>query len=242
MDKVKDIIGHITDRVQKLTSALYKVTDLMSDKEPIKWTLREKAVNIHDSLMSISSAKDKNRLIGDILDNSYQVIKSLELAANGTFISNLNFEILKREYVYLKNFLEGKKNDLYFDQKILPEFMPHPLAKTGEKNILGYDNSDNFRLGKRGLISSKNDSRELFSENDLSAEIEPQSRKGKILGFLKSGEAKTVSEIAAIFNGGASDKSVQRDLFDLVRLGKVAAQGDKRWRKYEIIKETSVTA
>ena len=46
MDNIKDIYGFVTDRIQKLTAALYRVTDLLSDKEPIKWTLRDKALNL----------------------------------------------------------------------------------------------------------------------------------------------------------------------------------------------------
>ena len=42
-----------------------------------------------------------------------------------------------------------------------------------------------------------------------------------------------MGEIAAIFNGEISEKAVQRELFDLVKSGKLIAKGDKRWRKYE---------
>ena len=51
MDNIKDIYGYVTDRIQKLTAALYRVTDLLSDKEPLKWTLRDKALNLYDDLV-----------------------------------------------------------------------------------------------------------------------------------------------------------------------------------------------
>lgn len=216
MDNIKDTVGYITERIQKLTAALYRVTDLMSDKEPLKWTLRDKALSMHDCVMSIKTIKDKDRALNDALDYSFHVIKSLELVAGGACISNLNFEILKREYIYAKNFLEGKKNQLVYDQKIVPEIMFGPAKKEKEPALLESD-----RININMVINE-------------AAEIHTESRKGKILDFLKEGGAKTVGEIAAIFNGGASDKAVQRDLFDLVKLGKVSAKGEKRWRKYEI--------
>ena len=49
---------------------------------------------------------------------------------------------------------------------------------------------------------------------------------------METGEEKTMGEIAAIFSGGISEKAVQRDLFYLVKSGKLVAKGDKRWRKY----------
>ncbi len=34
----------LCDRIQKITEALYRVTDLLSDKEPLKWQLRDSAI------------------------------------------------------------------------------------------------------------------------------------------------------------------------------------------------------
>ena len=99
MDNIKDIYGFVTDRIQKLTAALYRVTDLLSDKEPIKWTLRDKALNLHDDLVSVKNTKDKDGLLDTSLKNFAQIIKSLELVSVGVCVSNLNFEILK-ENIY----------------------------------------------------------------------------------------------------------------------------------------------
>ncbi|MCK6462476.1 MAG: hypothetical protein L6Q29_01495 [Candidatus Pacebacteria bacterium] len=235
MDNIRDIYGHITDRIQKLTSALYRVTDLMSDKEPLKWTLRETSLAVHDLIVSIKLAKDKDRVLTETLNLSYRIIKTLELVSSGAGIASLNFEILKREYIYVKNFLEGKKTEFAYDPKMLPEFVlnqkktrefsgrtPETPIAFPEQIIAGLKLPE----GAPGAATAK------AEEQD----VEPQSRKGKILNFLKDGEARSVGEVAAIFNGGASDKAVQRDLFDLVRMGKVEAKGDKRWRKYEILK------
>src|SRR3990167_1750244 len=119
MDNIKDIYGYVTDRIQKLTAALYRVTDLLSDKEPLKWTLRDKALNLYDDLVSVKNVKDKDSLLDNSLKNFAQIIKSLELISAGVCVSNLNFEILKREYLFLKNFVEGKKTDIAYDSKIL---------------------------------------------------------------------------------------------------------------------------
>ena len=106
--ELKDIYGQITDGIQRITAALYRVTDLMSDKEPIKWTLRDTAMHLHENVMSIRFIKDKGRLIEETMGNFFRIIKTLELVSIGVYVSNLNFDILKREYLNLKNFIEGK--------------------------------------------------------------------------------------------------------------------------------------
>lgn len=228
MDNVKDIYGHITDRIQKITAALYRVTDLLSDKEPLKWTLRDKALNLYDNLVSIKNTKDKDGLLDNSLKIFAQIVKSLELVSTGVCISNLNFEILKREYLFLKSFIEGKKTDISYDSKTLLELSS--LRKINQEIKLSKNGSISTLLGNTAINSP------VFAKNYAdSQEINPQSRKGKILDFLRGGTAKSVNEVANAFQGEISEKSIQRDLLDLVKMGKISALGDKRWRKYEII-------
>jgi predicted HTH transcriptional regulator len=59
-------------------------------------------------------------------------------------------------------------------------------------------------------------------------------RKEKILNLLKEHGARTISEITPFFEE-ISEKSIQRDFADLVRVGKVIAEGEKRWRKYKLL-------
>ncbi len=233
MDNVKDIYNYITDKVQKITSALYRVTDLLSDKEPLKWTLRDKAIGLHDNLVSVKNTKDKDRLLNDSLKKFLQIIKSLELISSGVCVSNINFEILKREYSSLKDFIEGKKTDMANDPKIVLE-----ASFFDKKNReINPGRPQKETTNKNSLLSApetiKTNKTNSFYDQEKQQEIDPQSRKGKVLDLLKKGQAKSVNEIAVNFNGEVSEKSIQRDLLGLVKMGKISAMGDKRWRKYE---------
>ena len=232
MDNIKDIYGYVTDRIQKLTAALYRVTDLLSDKEPLKWTLRDKALNLYDDLVSVKNVKDKDSLLDNSLKNFAQIIKSLELVSAGVCVSNLNFEILKREYLFLKNFVEGKKTDIAYDSKILLELAIDTGLRRESSSKSGFDEK---RLPQKSPIYGVVNEISHINGGVNTKEINPQSRKGKVLDFLKNGPAKSVNEIAVIFNGETSEKSIQRDLLDLVKIGKISAIGDKRWRKYQTI-------
>ena len=44
----------LMDKAKKLTGALYRVTDLYSDKEPLKWALRDRAMTVYTSVMSVT--------------------------------------------------------------------------------------------------------------------------------------------------------------------------------------------
>jgi DNA-binding transcriptional ArsR family regulator len=178
------------------------VTDLLSDKEPLKWTLRDKAIDIYSNLIN-----NKN------IDFS-MIISILDLFSQESSISNLNYDILKKEYKNLKSFIEENKESIIPEQGFILDFSTRPPAPTVPSG-----------QAKSGAVGHP------------IGHIGHNSRKEKILEFLNQGP-KTISEIAPLFQE-ISEKSIQRDLIDLKRLGKVATEGEKRWRKYKLELSTS---
>jgi HD superfamily phosphohydrolase len=202
---VMDVCGQIMDKVQKLTGALYRVTDLLSDKEPLKWALRNKAINIYDNITSLIFVKNKDNIIEETLNNFCRLINILELIPMTAFISNLNFEILKKEYVNLKAFIEDKRADISPEQKLLSDI------SIGQK-LNGHIEGNRISRRKSDFLNG---------------------RKQKICDFLANQGPKNISEITPIFEE-ISEKSIQRDLLDLVQSGKLKTEGEKRWRKYSV--------
>ncbi|MBU4223974.1 hypothetical protein KJ934_02010 [Patescibacteria group bacterium] len=224
-----DIYRHLLDKIKKLTNALYRVTDLLSDKEPLKWTLRNKAVIIYENLVSVilltGEVKDKNYILNETLNYISQLINTLELVSMGTYVSNLNFEILKKEYINLKSFIEGSKDEIVAEQKLLPE--------TAES--IGHNGQTAKSNGQKTFIGHKADVQDSVLHKTPRKEngFKIDDRKQKIFELIKKEGAKTISEITPLFSG-VSAKSVQRDLLELVRTGKLNAEGEKRWRKYKL--------
>lgn len=191
---------YIMDRIKKLTNALYRVTDLLSDKEPLKWILRDKAIDIYSNLIN-----NKN------IDFS-MIISILDLFSQESSISNLNYDILKKEYKNLKSFIEENKESIIPEKGFILDLSTRPPATSSQ--------------AKSGVVGHP------------IGHIGHNSRKEKILEFLKDQGPKTISEITPLFQE-ISEKSIQRDLIDLKRLGKVATEGEKRWRKYKLELSTS---
>ncbi|MBU2219076.1 hypothetical protein KKG15_01100 [Patescibacteria group bacterium] len=204
-NKRTQVNDYITNRIKKLTEALYRVTDLYPDQEPLKWALRENAVYLYNNLMSITDMSDRKLRYNfkEVLSSLSQIINKLDLASLGGFISDINFEIIKKEYGSLKDFLENQQQFIFSQEELLikPEL---PILK--EKEIKEYK-------GQK-ILSDKT-----------------ENRKQKIINSLKNNDKKTIKEISSIFED-ISEKSIQRDLADLVKSGRLLANGEKRWRVY----------
>lgn len=83
------------DYIVKLTLALYRVTELFPDKEPLKFFLRKKA----NEIMADFVAKgEKSEFSEKILKNLEILQDYFKIAENQKWVSQKNFFVLKREY------------------------------------------------------------------------------------------------------------------------------------------------
>jgi hypothetical protein len=130
-DNSMNHFSYINDRVQRITSALYRVTEMFSDNEPVKWLLRKDAVEIFNKLSALERSTLNERVkdmesASKVIDH---LLHSLELASSGTFISHINFEVLKREYSAMRDFLTVNNTILLPTQEIdLQGALPAPAS------------------------------------------------------------------------------------------------------------------
>ncbi len=273
---LKQHCEYIQGKVGKITEALYRVTDLFPDEEPLKWMLREQGVQIFNNLQALDKFDLHSRVKN--IDVASQVIarmlSSLELSSAGTFISALNFEVLRREYSALHNFIDGKKESL----------LPQPIgffAELGQPNPIffgelapsqsdakasfarvsdnagvikghvsdngqnGFENSNGLRsiltdtnnlTQKKEIKTNLNDGHDNVGGADKNNESDIKlDRQQKIFEFIRHNGWVGVGEVAKIFTGGISEKTIQRDLMFMADSGILRKAGDKRWRRYAAV-------
>ena len=140
-----DPCHYIQERTQKITEALYRVTDLFSDQEPIKWLLRKKGINIFNCLSFLGNNSSARRLknIEIVPELIGSILCVLEVASAGAFISAVNFEVLRREYRALADFINNSKKDilpsptaLLFDSAPKEVLLENNFGKIFEKAII----------------------------------------------------------------------------------------------------------
>jgi len=162
-----DPCQYIQERTQKITEALYRVTDLFSDKEPIKWLLRKKGINIFNCLSFLDDDFPVQRLknIGIVSGLISSILRVLEIASAGAFISVVNFEVLRREYRVLADFINHNKKDIlpsptaFLSDSVL--IKENPSSKEGD-SLKGHSNSN----GQIGINNFFNGHSLIVKENN----------------------------------------------------------------------------
>lgn len=101
----------VAKKSERLVTALYLVTDLMADAEPIKHGLRKNAVALLSSMNALSQLDVKDRVIEFkvSLKAATEIISLLHVAMTTGIVSNMNGEILMEGFRSLQTVLEKKQ-------------------------------------------------------------------------------------------------------------------------------------
>jgi len=245
-NKYSEFVAFLCDRVEKATNATYRVTDLLSDKEPLKWAIREKAVLIFSGLVSISgkSFLEKNSRLEESEVLISQIAVLFSLFVDEKSVSGANFKILKREYLAINEAISKDRNSRDFYKIFWGEerkqisnghTIGHELKEMSDKDTsagtgdsIGHSKENKkkenlpIHAGKQAIAGKQKEEKETSPAG---------KRKERIYKIIKDRGRVTVGELASVFSE-FSEKTIQRDLVEMVDKGILAKRGDKRWRTY----------
>jgi len=219
-------------RIEKLSSAVYIVTDLVSDNEPLKWKLRQ-------TILSILSDTSGHKL--NISENVYKMVSFLDIALVGNIISEMNGAVLKYEFEGLIKIIENIKKENIMGGLFLHE--KNEIGILERRNSQGHDkghlNTNVLYKTSKGITVNrkKYDSKghQEGREGKPFAETknDKQNRRMIILNTVKKKKDITVRDIAILISD-CSEKTLQRELVSMVRDKILKKDGDKRWSKYSL--------
>lgn len=196
-------------KAYKVSSAIYFVTAFFDEKEPLKWRLRNLAIDI-----SSDKLKDKSNIIEE-------VIALLGLAKNAGLISEANYNILSEELAKLEKNSEKTLYQMLLEesseaQSSLSEFKKEEVIK--DKIILSEPKVKalNKPLSEYGIVS-----------------VKKNSRQSTIIALLKRKKEIMIKDVASLIDD-CSEKTIQRELLAMVDAGILKKIGEKRWSKYTL--------
>lgn len=218
-------------KADKISAAVYLITELFSDQEPLKYTLRQMSLNLasacHTPLSGTSTTQSFSLLqIIDIL------IGHIEISTVAGLVSEMNGTILKNELTslrkdYAHTYLGDDKGAfvgsvaINIAPDLHTQFFTQDTTKPSFPHVLPTENQNDI---KTTLDINQND----IQKNN---EEETKKRRDKILYIISEKRDVTIKDITDNIKD-CSDKTIQRDLNNLIIMGLIVKVGNKRWSRY----------
>jgi hypothetical protein len=247
----------VFQKTDKLVKAIYLLTGLMSDKEPMRERTRALANKMLENALGMSE-----RIWGEeiyqknLLSAISEVSILFDIAENTKMMSKMNHQIITSELRKLADFLVTSSvnyssakiafepNLFDGDYNYVPDQNFQSTSSIQNTEMVKNDSIKDTSLSNKGHVvglsdSTKNNEVEKVS---LTKNIVPEkvvkdknNRREIILSMLKSGVKLTIKDFAKNIKD-CSEKTIQRELLALVSEGVLKKEGERRWSKYFLLK------
>lgn len=240
----KDNFFEIEAKTQKIVTALYLVSDLIDEQDPLRKQIRNTAVSLSSfvSSIAIESPSQAKKTITEAQNYVDRLLTILKICVSVGFVSDMNFKVISEYLTFVRDDLT-KKYGLINSQSliassfhnkaihefVLPDFITKetltqnkPIVSKGSQEQSIKDNSLKTYIQKEKIVTDIIKSQEQNSQ-----------RMDKIIEVIKSKETVSVGDVAKEFPE-LSEKTIQRMLVKLVDTGTLSKTGEKRWSRYSL--------
>ena len=220
---------YLYKKTERLVSAVYLLTSFISDKEPIKWQMREEGVNLLSQSLCLSDRLSSERMLAytKFISTGLKFLSFLEVSYLSGIISEMNYNILKFEFESLIKIAESKEKLSHGGGLIFPEHFFEVQNDQLERAVdlsKGQNNMSDRLSFKKATEIVKTDE---LKQKDKS------NRQDIIIDLLKKNKELGIKDFTLSIRG-CSEKTIQRELVLLVSKGLIKKAGEKRWSRYSI--------
>ncbi len=218
----------IIQKSQKITSALYLITDLIKDSDSIKWEIREEGITLVSSalMMNTGYAVEKEHAMRLFLSTSDKILTFLNICLISSVISNMNATIVISE---LQSLLDYIKKEQMVSEKSLPGYILSDAFFATDNEVKLDQKSEKIQKG----VSKSAPAGLSGTTVGVDKGGRQTTRKDDIISLLKKESNLTIKDFSKVIKD-CSEKTIQRELISLVKDGIVKREGERRWSTYSL--------
>lgn len=224
------ILSFLLKKAERLSSAVYLVTGLMSDSEPLRSELRKKAVKILSDIHGADAKRyiERTEFLEVILSEIDGIKALLSLASTSSLLSEANTATVSREFGVLAAAIEVW-GELRGTATASGGFSLAPEFFLGDMPAVQPREPEDRAPQKPAFPSAS-------PRPEPSVRLVPAARREAVLAFLKDHPGSTLKDVreGTQFGTDVSEKTVQRELVSLVLDGSVERSGERRWSRYSL--------
>jgi hypothetical protein len=232
-------------RAQKIATAIYLVSGLFPEREPLREALRKDALELLSDIRNLSDNElEAERGAASTRAVLEHILSLSALASRSGMVSSMNHDFLKAELEAFANDInalsQAKKDSIPIEQSLKGTEAMSASALMLLKDPAFYKGHSKGHSKGRGHIVIKRDSRPMFADfKEMNSSIKDiavsapsgNDRKEKIRRIIQEKGSLTIKDIAGVAPE-YSEKTIQRDLVDMVESGRLKKKGERRWTVY----------
>ncbi|OGJ01577.1 hypothetical protein A3G53_00520 [Candidatus Nomurabacteria bacterium RIFCSPLOWO2_12_FULL_44_11] len=229
-------------KTDKLVMALYMVTDIIDNQEPIRNKLRTLGVEI------LSDTTSGTKL--NLARNIQAILSFLDIAFTMNMISEMNKNILANEFTKLKNsFVIPQDNPIWLEEFLKEDPASAVILQKGSNNrSIGHIQSTRIGVQKGSTLMKALRGVEVSDKTtNLSDKVNvlgnfKKERREEIISIIKTNDTSasgitgaTITDIKVKAKGpllSCGEKTLQRELVSMVKDNVLKKTGEKRWSRY----------
>ena len=238
----------IVKKIEKISTAIYMVTDFVPDGEPLRNKLRSLSLSlISDSRkIGLHSVEPQYKTIEEVRSNCEEILVLVNLSATVGLVSEMNAKIIKNELEKVRTSFDSLYGGARTNITTHPGYANVVLSSdmfevpTPAKNFLKKSEEPSLVLYKgqkdnRDVLYKTNNNNGIFSTTvtkklDLGIKI---ARRNDVLNVIKTNGTASIKDVKLVLKD-INEKTIQRELLALVKEGVLKKEGEKRWSTYRI--------
>lgn len=222
---------NIYSKSSRLATAVFTIANVIDSEEDLKSRLKKLSLEIISMTVSLKESDnlETKRLIIEIEKHSLLLMSLIDISAITGLISSMNGNIIKEEFQSFISAIKEVFNGMESNKNLLLQDV------FGEKIDINSNNTESEfeyqKLIKRPANINTPALRDSVNGNNGSKRKE--TRKITILNFIKGHTDAGIKDIVPNIVG-CSEKTIQRELIDLIKEGKILKKGERRWSRYSL--------
>lgn len=240
LSKGNKFVFYVYRKVSKVSTAVYLVTDLIKDAEPLKWSLRKVATDV----VSFRNFFDEKSVFNNVEIGLLELEGLVELARVSKVVSEMNCFILLSEIRKIVSEMKERSKEGYFAPELVSSYFDvlKPAVVTleeliqkqkqekqevlykghkGQGTVNDFYTAPKAPVGKAPLI-----------DREEGVDSKGQ-RRDEIVKITKEKGTVTIKDITDQIKD-CSEKTIQRELIAMVDQGLLKKTGERRWSRYTV--------
>lgn len=215
-------------KTEKIVQAIYAITSHFDPDEPLKLRMREQSLSFLSDALALNSEHSQESILltHSFFVGAFEISSLIKTAQVSGMISSNNSSILEREINSLTEFLKDRIISTTASKGLI-------LSKDFFATDVPAQAHSDKGQNSRSVSTNVSKNTEKSNQNNINLKDKRNSRQIDILELLKKQGHLTIKDFAKVIQG-CSEKTIQRELIDLVEKGIVVREGERRWSRYSL--------